>query len=295
MAPQSLQCADGQRLHDLVEELADQLCPAVDGEFDFSVKVSAHDESIDKLQMLVNLVLDSASRAVKRVSSKALVELESQKHALDEHSIVAVTDTSGKITYVNDKFCRISKYSREELIGQDHRIINSGYHPRTFFAELWKTIAAGNVWHGEVCNRAKNGSLYWVDTTIVPFRDADGRITQYVAIRTDITDRKRAEEELINAKEAAEVANRAKSEFLANMSHEIRTPMTAILGFAENMLDASQSESEKLNCIHTIRRNGDCLLGLINDILDLSKIEAGKMTIERGTVSRAGSSPRWLR
>ena len=283
MASQSSQTEDKQLLHYLIEELADQLCPAVDGEFDFSVKVSAHNESIDKLQMLVNLVLDSASRAVRRVNSKALAELESQKHALDEHSIVAITDPSGKITYVNDKFCRISQYSQKELIGQDHRIINSAHHPRAFFAELWKTIAAGRVWHREVCNRAKDGSLYWVDTTIVPFKDEAGRITQYVAIRTDITERKRAEAELKKAKEAAESANRAKSEFLANMSHEIRTPMTAVLGFSDQLLEDDGIErmpQDRIDAIKTIRKNGRCLLDLIDNILDLSKIEAGKMTIE---------------
>ncbi len=212
--------------------------------------------------------------------ASSMVALDAQKYAMDEHTIVASTDPFGKITYANDKFCRISQYSREELIGQDHRIVNSGHHPHDFFAKLWRTIAAGKVWHGEVCNRAKDGSLYWVDTTIVPFRDETGRITQYVAVRTCINERKLAEMELINAKEIAEVANRAKSEFLANMSHEIRTPMTAILGFAENMLDVDQTESEKLSCIHTIRRNGESLLGIINDILDLSKIESGKMEAE---------------
>ncbi len=209
-------------------------------------------------------------------------ELDSQKLALDEHSIVAITDPSGKIIYVNDKFCKISQYSREELIGQDHRIINSGHHSRSFWPEIWKTISSGSVWHGEVCNRAKDGSIYWVETTIVPFKDEAGHVTQYVAIRTEITARKRADKALKEAKAQAEAANRAKSEFLANMSHEIRTPMTAILGFAEKMQDFEQSDSQKLKCVHTIRRNGEHLLGVINDILDLSKIEAGKMTVEHG-------------
>lgn len=123
-------------------------------------------------------------------------EISDYKYALDQSAIVAITDQKGIIQYANENFCKISKYALNELIGQDHRIINSGYHPSSFIKNLWVTIAAGKIWWGEFCNRAKDGSLYWVNTHIIPFLDEVGKPYQYLSIRQDITKRKKAEEEL---------------------------------------------------------------------------------------------------
>lgn len=135
--------------------------------------------------------------ASQRALQSALVDLANQKFALDQHAIVSITDTQGVIIYANDKFCEISGYTREELLGANHRIVNSGIHPPEFFEALWETISSGKVWHGEICNRKKGGiGFYWVNATIVPLRDGHDLPTRYIAIRTDITQRKRMEAQI---------------------------------------------------------------------------------------------------
>ncbi|MBE9229789.1 PAS domain S-box protein [Phormidium sp. LEGE 05292] len=232
---------------------------------------------------------------------RILQELSDFKYALDEAAIVAIANAKGVITYANDRFCEISKYSREELIGNTHRSINSGYHSPEFFAQMWKIISSGETWRGEIQNRAKDGTYYWVDTTIVPFLNDQGKPIQYLSIRTDISTRKQAEFQQKQAEAKIRQANdqllltnaelaratRLKDEFLANMSHELRTPLNAVLGMTEGLQEGvfGSISDRQQQAIQTIERSGKHLLELINDILDLSKVESGKLELQIEPVS----------
>ncbi len=231
-----------------------------------------HDTFFDSL-----LLMQAHENTVRQSQTyaKALrqqLELEFYKKAVDESSMFVRTNTKGVITKVNDTFCRFSGYSKEELLGKTHKVISSGKHDKVFYRELWKTILDGKVFRGEICNRKKDGTLFWVDTTIIPFADEEGKIESYAAIQIDVSEKKLAMEQL-------EMVSKAKADFLANMSHEIRTPMNGIIGMM-SLLDSSNSLEEAKEYGKTIKSSCDLLLRLVNDILDLSKIEAGKITIE---------------
>ncbi|WP_316841773.1 PAS domain S-box protein [Pedobacter gandavensis] len=165
--------------------------------------------------------------------------LMAYQQAVDTSIISSITDVRGTIIHVNKRFCEVSKFSRKELLGQNHRIINSGFHPKEFLKEMWKTIGRGEVWHGEIKNQAKDGSYYWVDSVIVPIKDLDGKPVQYLSLRTLISERKEKEE-----KDREDQVN-AMEEMLFKISHELRQPVVKILGLSE-LFDYSGNSAEDL-------------------------------------------------
>ncbi|MEQ1759393.1 MAG: ATP-binding protein [Vicinamibacterales bacterium] len=192
----------------------------------------------------------------------AVKRLNDIKYALDQAAIVATTDVRGQITDVNDKFCEISGYTRDELIGQDHRIVNSGLHSKPFIQDLWKTIASGRVWHGELRNRAKDGHFYWVDTTIVPFIDSAGKPYQYTAIRSDITQRKAAE---ARVREQAALAR--LGQMAAVVAHEVKNPLAGIKGVLQVLMSRRPAGDPDVPVMADVVSRVDTLNDLIHDLL----------------------------
>ena len=193
-------------------------------------------------------------------------ELEDFRYALDQSAIVATTDVTGAIRYVNEKFCEISGYTRDELLGQDHRLINSAHHPKSFIRDLWRTIASGQVWRGELRNRAKNGTYYWVDTTIVPFLDEHGHPYQYVAIRYDITARKLAEQQLVDQASLARLG-----EMAAVVAHEVRNPLAGLRGALQILLQRVGHERAEHTVIEEMIKRLDGLNDRVGDLLRYAK------------------------
>ena len=219
---------------------------------------------------------DTARLSSELALQQSLKELADIKFALDQSTIIAITDQRGIINYVNDEFCRISKYSREELLGQDHRIINSGYHPKEFIRNLWTTIGSGKVWKGELRNRASDKSIYWVDTTIVPSLNSEGKPYQYVAIRHDITQLKLAEEQI--RQQAADLQRAAQLSFIgelaAGLAHEVKNPLAGIQGVVDILIRRRDSNDPETEALKGIRHEVERIDGTVRALLDRARPRA---------------------
>ena len=209
------------------------------------------------------------ARQPRPVLRSVLRDLANVKYALDQSAIVATTDVTGVITAVNDKFCEISKYSGEELLGQDHRIINSGLHGKEFFRDLWTTIAGGRIWRGEIRNRAKDGSLYWVDTTIVPFLDTAGKPYQYMAIRYEVTDRREAEARLRRQETLVRLG-----EMSAVVAHEVRNPLAGISAALQVVASRLPADRRERTILDDIQDRIASLNRTVQDLLAFSHSNA---------------------
>lgn len=250
---------------------------------------SGNDELFKLAKSFKTLI--ETQKQTKLFVNETIMELDDQrneladfKKSLDESSIVAITDKEGTIIYVNDKFCKISKYSREELMGQNHRILKSGYHPDSFYTGMWKVISDGRVWHGDIKNKAKDSSFYWVRTTITPFTRKDGKPERYIAIRTDITSQKKNEEELAMALEETKKSDVLKEEFFSMITHELKTPLTPIIGHCGMLKESNllgELNATQLKSVNDIERNSVRLEHLIEDILDAQKLDLGKMLFNK--------------
>ena len=229
-------------------------------------------------------------RSQEKIVTAVVNRLEAFKAALDQHALVSIAGTNGKIAYVNDRFCAVSQYERSELLGQDHRVVNSGHHPKAFPQDLWNTIAGGYVWRGDIRNRKKDGTFYWVDTTIVPFLDGDGNVEQYVAIRADITKRKQAEEDILrlNADLQAgttrlEEANRELESFSYSVSHDLRAPLRHVHGYLQMLQrdTAGQLSKKAQRYLNTIAAASVEMSDLIDDLLAFSRMSRAEMQESR--------------
>lgn len=206
-------------------------------------------------------------------------------HSVEQSPVsVVITDYDGKIEYVNPTFSKVTGYSFDEVRGQNPRIMKSGETPIELYEDLWETILSGKKWSGEVINKKKDGRFYWEQLFVSPLLQEDGKISHFVAIREDISEKKAMIENLVKAKERAEESDRLKTAFLANISHEIRTPMNGILGFLELLKNPELENEVKSQYIDVVNRSGDRLMSTINDLIEISKIEAGQVKTEISTV-----------
>lgn len=218
-------------------------------------------------------------------------QLADFKLALDVAAIVTVTDRTGRITHANDRFCEISKYPREELVGQNHRIIKSEVHPPEFYREMWRTISSGRVWTGEVCNRAKDGSHYWVNTTIVPFLDSSGKPYQYVSIRFDISPRIAAEEKLRAYAKRLEDSNQDLEHFASIAAHDLEEPLRKIRAFSDRLAMKTKDllSPDDRDYLMRIQNAAVRMQDLINGLLSYSSLHLKPAGFEAVDLNRVAA------
>ncbi|HVX01520.1 MAG TPA: ATP-binding protein, partial [Nitrososphaera sp.] len=293
-----------------ITQLKDAADKISKGDYSHRVRIESGDEVgrlAEQFDMMRKSVLET-NRNLNRLVRDRTKELTDMTNALDATAIVAVTDKDGTITKVNSRFAEISKYSEQELIGQNHRLLKSGHHPPAFFDNMWKTISSGQIWEGEIKNRAKDGSFYWVKTTIVPFLGDDGKPKQYIAIHNDITNLKNTEERLSEALardranaeiikmqvEELNVTNeelrrkdKLKDEFLSMASHELKTPLTPIIGWCGALKSNTilgRISDEQRAAVDTIEKNAVKLEKMVSDMLDAQKLELNEFKFNIGEV-----------
>jgi PAS domain S-box-containing protein len=236
----------------------------------FPIDLNVSSWVVDNKKYYTGIIRDITERKKAEAENKKLSTVVAQSA-----NTILITDTNGKIEYVNPRFTEITEYTAAEALGKTPKILSSGFHTKEFYAELWKTIKSGGIWKGEFQNKTKSGNLYWEQTTITPIKNEEGRIISYLAIKEDVTIQKEAEKSLRRALNKAEESDKLKSAFLANMSHEIRTPMNGIIGFSEFLSEPNLSENQRTKYARVVIDSSKQLLSIVNDILDISKIEAG--------------------
>ena len=211
---------------------------------------------------------------------QAEAELKKLNQAIEQSPVcVVITDTEGNIEYLNQHFSKITGYSTKEAIGQNPRILNAGTQPKEHYKVLWETILAGNIWMGEFHNKTSKGDLYWENAIISPVKNEKGQITHFIAVKENITEKKKLWDDLVTAKNKAEESDHLKSAFLKTISHELRTPLNAIIGFS-GVIEESMPINEIIDCKNIINKSGLHLLSLIEAIIQISLIESKNMIIK---------------
>lgn len=261
-----------------LKELIDATAVVASGNLDVSIPVNSNDEigllasSFNSMVKKLTTIISEKDKLVLAYDKKSRDSIYLQL-ALNEHAIVSITDKAGKIFYLNTKLTEVSQYTREEIIGKNHNILNSGRHSEEFWEQMWNTIIVGKPWHGEICNKKKNGELYWVDTTIMPFLDENGTPYQYVAIRRDITNIKNNEKMMLEAQNELHHAQKMKAvgTLAGGIAHDFNNILMAILNYAELVQMDTDEKSELHENITEVIKGCGRAQQLIEQILNFSR------------------------